>query len=208
VPDLDYRFDDITEKYASRQLAEIRDFARQHVLPDRLTLEIGSNRGRFIRAMAERDPDRAFLGVEMRYKYVETAREELAEHRISNAWVLCADVNHVLPVVIDDGQLTDVFLLYPDPWWKRQHRKRRVIQPAFLDRLAPKMAPGGKLWIRTDVGPFADDMRDVLVEHPDFEPTPAEDFPDEPFPRSTREKHVVREGIPVNLVYFQRAEQS
>lgn len=204
MPDLDYRFDPITEEHVARQLTEIRDFARDVALPDQLTLEIGSNRGRFIRALAQRHPDRTFLGVEMRFKYVETAREELADAEVSNAWVLCADVNHVLPIVIDDGQLTDVFLLYPDPWWKRQHRTRRVIQPGFLDRLAPKMAAGGKLWIRTDVGPFADDMRDILVDHPEFEPVHPEDYPDEPFPRSTREKHVIREGIPVNLVYFQR----
>lgn len=204
MPDLSFRFDDITEKYAERQLTEIRDFARERQLGEGMGLEIGSNRGRFICAMARRHPEQTFVGVEMRYKYVETAREELGEAGVDNAFVLCADVNHVLPIVIDDGQLSDVFLLYPDPWWKRQHRKRRVIRPDFLDRLAPKMAPGGHLWIRTDVGPFADDMRDILVAHPAFEPVPPDEFPAEPFPRSTREKHVVGEGIPVNLVYFQR----
>jgi hypothetical protein len=69
------------------------------------------------------------------------------------------------------------------------------------------MVGGGTLWIRTDVGPLADDMRDVLVEHPDFEPLPFDEFPDEPFPRSTRERHVIGEGMPVNVVYFQRRRE-
>lgn len=208
MPDLDLRFDDITEQYSSRQLEEIRSFARASDLPDDLVLEIGSNRGRFIHKLARERPDSFILGVELRYKYVKLARRDLKRDGLTNAHILCADANLVMPIVIDDGQLTDLFLLYPDPWWKKRHRKRRVIQPEFLDLLARKMRPGGNLWIRTDVGPLADDMRDTLVDHPDFQPIPPDEFPVEPFLRSTREASSIGKGLPINLVYFRRVTEN
>lgn len=204
MPDLEYRFDDTTEEYCARQLVEVREFARTVSLPGDLALEIGSNRGRFLLELARRAPDRVHLGVELRFKYAKLARRDLRRHGIENAHVVCADAALLLPVAIDDGQLAEMFLLYPDPWWKQRHRKRRVIRPDFLDLLARKMRSGGRVWIRTDVGPLADDMRDTLLAHPEFEPVAPEQFPLQPFPRSTRERHWVAAKNPVNLVYFSR----
>lgn len=204
MPDLDYRFDKYTEKYQADELERIREFARSESLPERVTLEVGTNRGRLLRALAERHPDRYFLGVEWTQSLCETAQRRLERAGVVNADVLCADARHVLPVVIDAGQLDEVFVFYPDPWWKRRHRKRRIIQPTFVDLLADKMGPDGKLWIRTDVGPFADDMREVLDDHPSFRPVDIFEAPMQPFPRSTRERHVISKGIPVHLVYYER----
>lgn len=204
MPDLDFRFDEITENYSRRQLDEVRAFARTHTLPPDLMLEIGTNRGRFLKQLAEKHPASGVLGVELRYKYVKLARRDLKTAQIENAHVICADANLLLPIVIDDGQLTDLFVLYPDPWWKKRHRKRRIIQPEFLDLLARKMRPGGTLWVRTDVGPLADAMRRTLVEHDDFAPMPPDEFPVEPFLRSTREAKSIANGLPVNLLYFRR----
>ncbi len=204
MPNLDYRFDKYTEEYQSDELEHVREFAREHPLPERVSMEIGTNRGRFLRDMAQRNPERYYLGIEWTNSLADTAQERLERAEVDNAVVLRADANHVLPVVIDDGQLDELFLLYPDPWWKKRHHKRRVIQPAFLDLLSAKMKPGGKLWIRTDVGTFADDMRETIDAHPDFRPMDVFDIPLEPFPRSTRERHVIESGIPVHLVYYEK----
>lgn len=204
MPDLDHRFDDITEHYSSRMLAEIRRFARDVELPARVMLEIGTNRGRFLLPLAKQFPDRVALGIEIRNKYARLARRDLVKAGVTNAHVLAADAALALPIVIDDGQLTDVFVLYPDPWWKKRHQKRRVIRPDLLDLLHAKMAEGANLWVRTDVGPLADDMRDTLTEHPGFEPLPPDEYPLEPFPRSTRERKWVADHNPVHLVYFRR----
>ncbi len=204
MPDLGYRFDDITEEYSSRMLDEIRRFARETPLPDRLMLEIGTNRGRFLLPLAQQFPDRVALGVEIRNKYAKLARRDLQKAGVDNAYVLSADIALALPILVDDGQISDVFILYPDPWWKERHKKRRVIRDDLLDVLHPKLADGATLWIRTDVGPLADDMRDVLIDHPGFEPLPPDEFPLPSFPRSTRERKWVAEGNPINLVYFRK----
>jgi tRNA (guanine-N7-)-methyltransferase len=205
VPDLDYRFDKYTEEYQADELARVREFARSHPLADRICLEIGTNRGRFLSEMAERSPEQFFLGVEWTASLAETAKARLERRGVDNAAVIQADANHVLPVVVDPGQLSDVFVLYPDPWWKKRHRKRRVIQPAFLDMLAPRMTSGGRLWIRTDVGTFADDMRQTLDAHEAFAAMDIFDIPSQPFPRSTRERHVIGFGLPVHLLYYVRS---
>lgn len=154
--------------------------------------------------MAQQFPDRVALGIEIRNKYAKLARRDLEKANVDNAYVLAADAALALPILIDDGQISDVFVLYPDPWWKKKHRKRRVIRPDFLDLLARKMESGGHVWVRSDVGPLADDMRDTLLAHPEFEPLPPEEFPVQPFPRSTRERKWVAAHNPVNLVYFRR----
>ena len=204
MPDLDLRFDDITEQYSRRELEEARRFAREEPLPDAVMLEIGSNRGRFLLQLAKAHPDACAVGIEIRHKYARLARRDLEKAGVSNAKVIAADAALALPIVMDDGQITDVFVLYPDPWWKKKHRKRRVIREDLLDLLARKMRTGAHLWIRTDVGPLADDMRETLLLHDDFEPLPPEEFPTGPFPRSTRERKWVADHNPINLVYFRR----
>jgi tRNA (guanine-N7-)-methyltransferase len=206
MPNLDYRFDKYTEEYDSDELERIREFARTVELPDRVSIEVGANRGKFLSKLANAAPDKTFIGVEWQGKLAGIARRRVERRDATNAYVLHADINHVLPVVFDDGQVEELFLMYPDPWWKTRHRKRRVIQPDFLDLLAPKMAPGGKLWCRTDVGTFADDMRETLDEHPAFAAVPLEAIPHEPLPQSTREKHVIRMGLPVHVLYYERVE--
>lgn len=203
MANLDHRFDDYIEKFQAAELARIREFGAKTVLPAMISLEIGTNRGRFLSAMARRHPERYYLGVEWT-SLAHNARARLKQDGVTNADVLAADVNHVLPLLVDDGQLRELFLLFPDPWWKIRHRKRRIIQPDFLDLIAQKMPPGGTIWIRTDVGTFADDMRDTLAAHPMFKPLDVFAYPLEPFPRSTRERHVVRAGIPVHTIYYQR----
>lgn len=200
----DYRFDKYTEEYQADELERVREFAREVALPDLVSLEIGTNRGRFLTELAERFPEREFLGVEWTKGLADTAKRRVERSGVPNARVLQADANHVLPLVFDAGQLRELFLLYPDPWWKTRHRKRRVIQSEFLDLLASKMPEGGKVWIRTDVGTFADDMRETLDAHPSFKPMDVFDIPLEPFPRSTRERHVIESGIPVHVLYYER----
>ena len=202
MPDLDYRFDPVIEEHYDLQLAEIRAFAREMGQPGWLSMEIGTNRGKFLAALASAHPDRFYLGVELRKSWAETAQRRVERQGLDNAHVLRADANHVLPIVVEDGQLDELFLLFPDPWWKARHHKRRIIQPEFLDLLAQKMRPGGHLWIRTDVGPLADDMRQTLVAHPRFEPLSLEEYPAEILPRSTRERHVVRQKMPIHTLYW------
>ncbi|MEM1347464.1 MAG: hypothetical protein AAGI01_02840 [Myxococcota bacterium] len=204
MADLDYRFDSITEEYYDLQLAALRARAAQGI-PEEVCVEIGANRGAFLRGMARRHPTRHFIGIELRKKWAEYAQESLERHRLAaRAEVLRADATFALPILFDDAQIKELFILYPDPWWKTRHRKRRVVRDDLLDVIARKMAPGAPLWIRSDVGPLANDMRAVLNTHPEFRLLPLERYPKEPFPRSERDRLSIQKDMPVQLLYYER----
>lgn len=204
MADLNIRFDDIIEKYSSKPLAELRAYAREKTLPDRLSMEIGSNKGRFLRGLASRHPDKFYLGVELRTKWAQQANTSFEREGIKNAHILSADAFIALPILVDDGQLEELFVLYPDPWWKERHKRRRVIRTEHLDLLSQKMCQGGNLWIRTDVGPLANDMRADLNAHPDFEPLPLAEHPLEPFPWSERDTLTISKEMPVQVLYYRK----
>ncbi len=121
MADLDLRFDDITEQYSSKPLAELRAYAQEHTLPERLSMEIGSNKGKFLRGLAKRHPNKFYLGVELRKKWAQQANHSFEKEGITNAHILSADAFLALPILVDDGQLEELFVLYPDPWWKERH---------------------------------------------------------------------------------------
>lgn len=204
MADLEFRFDKLIEEHEAFHLERMRTFARNQALPPDLVVEIGSNRGLFLSRLARQWHDRTLLGIEWRKKYVDWGNETLAMEGIQNASFLQGDANLALPIVADNGQIADVFILFPDPWWKKRHRKRRIIQPHFLDLLGRKMSAGGHLWIRTDVGPLADDMRSIIDQHPAFELLPWEEMPVEPFPRTTREEKIIRKRLPIHTLYYRR----
>jgi tRNA (guanine-N7-)-methyltransferase len=198
------RFDDITETYHARELADARALAESWRFEPPVSIEIGSNRGLFLRKLAQENPERSYLGIELRPKFAQMANEAFAREGITNAHILACDAALAMPILFDDASIGELFVLYPDPWWKGRHRKRRIIRPDFLDLLAPKMIPGGKLWIRTDVGPLANDMRGVLNEHAAFEVMPLDEYPQRPFLRSERELRTLSLQMPVHVLYYKR----
>lgn len=204
MSDLSLRFDAYTEQFFSRQLAWLRERAINDPIQGPVSIEIGSNRGKFLKEIAQAHPDRNFIGIEWRHKFVEIAKDVLAKHNVPNATTFRADANLALPILLDAGQLHELFILFPDPWWKLKHRKKRIIQPAFLDMVATKMPVGGMIWIRTDVGTLADDMRAILDAHPAFDPLSLREFPIEPFPRTNREVTIIEQGLPIHPLYYRR----
>lgn len=204
MANLKLRFDAYTEEFSSKSLAELRAYAVTHPIDGPISIEIGANRGKFLTELALRNPQRRYLGIEIRKSFAEAACKLAQRKNATNADTIHADANLAIPILIDDGQLTEMFLLYPDPWWKSRHHKRRIIQPDFLDLLARKMPSGGMVWIRTDVGSLADDMRDTLNDHDQFEPLTIDEYPEQPLPWTNREVHCFKQGLPTHLVYFRR----
>lgn len=134
-----------------------------------LTLEIGFGMGHSLLAMAAADPDRRFVGVEVHEPGVGALLAGMASEDISNIRVLAADVTEVLPRVFAPGQLDRVQIFFPDPWPKKRHQKRRLIQNEFVARLAERVRPGGELWLATDWQPYARHMLSVLDAAPAWE---------------------------------------
>lgn len=126
------------------------------------TLEIGFGNGDNLLARATAEPERNFLGVEVHRPGVGHLLLGAAQAQLSNLRVI---VHDAVPVVqrLAAGALEEVQVLFPDPWPKKRHHKRRLLQPAFIAQLATALRPGGRLHVVTDWQPYAEQIAADLM---------------------------------------------
>jgi len=134
-----------------------------------LVLEIGSGMGETTVAIAAARPETDFIAVEVHGPGVGSLLRRIDEQGLKNLRVIRHDALEVLAEMIPDGALAGVHLFFPDPWPKKRHHKRRLVQPAFAALAARKLAPGGYLHAATDWDDYAAQMLEVLSGSPDFE---------------------------------------
>lgn len=116
-----------------------------------LELEIGSGKGLFIRRIADAVPEHDFLGIEIGQKFARLCAARLLNRDSCNALMVCGDAATVLRDYIPDGSLEAVHVYFPDPWWKRAHRKRRILRVDVLQLIEKRLRCAGKLHFWTDV---------------------------------------------------------
>ncbi|MCT7985873.1 tRNA (guanosine(46)-N7)-methyltransferase TrmB [Laspinema sp. A4] len=172
-----------------------------------LHLDIGCAWGRFLLQMAATEPDWNFLGVEIRESLVETALAERDEQELSNLHFIFCNINHAFAPLIESlppGILHRVSIQFPDPWFKKRHQKRRVVQPELVANVAKYLVPGGMVFLQSDVHDVAVEMRDRFAEHPSFEQQgDGEWLPENPLPVATeREQSTLDKNEPVYRVVF------
>lgn len=146
-----------------------RDFVAAFGRSAERVLEIGFGNGEALRFAAGNEPERDFIGIEVHRPGVGRLLNALADDGASNVRVYNHDAVEVLKRDIADASLAEVRIYFPDPWHKKRHGKRRLIQPQFARLLARKLAPGGLLHLATDWEPYVEHMWDVLDADPDFE---------------------------------------
>jgi tRNA (guanine-N7-)-methyltransferase len=133
-----------------------------------VTLEIGFGNGASLAHMAANEPASDFIGIEVHRPGVGRLLRELAARDLHNVRVICADAVEVLEGAVPDASLERVLLFFPDPWPKKKHHKRRIVQPAFIALLARKLKPGGLLHMATDWLPYAEHMLELMEASDDF----------------------------------------
>ena len=129
-----------------------------------LEFEIGSGKGMFIEKAAGQFPERNFLGIEISKKYARFSAARLIRHNRPNALMVCGDAARVLREVIPDDALIAVHAYFPDPWWKRAHRKRRILRTEVLQLIECRLMPGGMLHFWTDVEEYFNSTLDLLAK--------------------------------------------
>ncbi len=135
-------------------------------------LEIGPGKGLFLINAARRRPSHHFLGVEISRKYARKAAERVAKSGLSNVRVIPGDARRLLRDLVPPASLAAVHVYFPDPWWKKRHKKRRVFTDEFVREVARVLVPGGDFWIATDVEDYFREMGSILDAHPEFAPLP------------------------------------
>ncbi|MDA1118167.1 MAG: tRNA (guanosine(46)-N7)-methyltransferase TrmB [Proteobacteria bacterium] len=131
-----------------------------------LVLEIGSGMGETTAQIAAEQPGTDFIAVEVHGPGVGSLLKRIAEQRLANLRVIRHDAAEVLEHMIAAGALAGLHLFFPDPWPKKRHHKRRLVQPAFAALAARKLAPGGYLHAATDWPEYAVQMAQVLDAEP------------------------------------------
>jgi tRNA (guanine-N7-)-methyltransferase len=172
-------------------------------------LDIGCGRGYFLLEMAQQQPDWNFLGLEIREPLVQQANEWQSELGLTNLHYIFCNVNQALPQLFASMpamQLQCITIQFPDPWFKKRHQKRRVVQPEMIEVLAKQLVPSGTVFLQSDVEAVAIEMSDRVQAHPAFIKGHCERWlSTNPFPVSTeRERSTLDRGGQVYRTLFIR----
>ena len=172
--------------------------------PERpLLLDIGCARGRFLLRMAEAEPTWNYLGVEIREPLVGEANRLAEEAGLKNVHYAFCNAMLWLDRLLEGipkGLLQSVTIQFPDPWFKKKHAKRRMVNEEMVETIAKHLAPGGRVFIQTDIEFLADEMFTLFRDDVRFEESPSDE---NPFPVKTeREKAVEVKDLPVYRTVF------
>jgi tRNA (guanine-N7-)-methyltransferase len=163
-----------------------------------IEIEIGFGRGRFLLERARAAPESRIIGLEIKAKWAHLVELRRVREELLNAVAFRADARAVLPRCGPDGSVMRVFIHFPDPWWKKRHAKRRVLDDDVLHHVARLLVKGGELFVQTDVEDRAASMRAQIEAHGGFELV--HEAQNTYGARSNREVRADEDGLPVYRV--------
>ena len=131
-------------------------------------LEIGIGDGETLLALAAAHPAKDFLGVEVHQPGIGHCLLGIESLGLANVRLVSHDAVEVLAQQLADASLDEILLYFPDPWPKKRHHKRRIVQPEFVELVARRLKPGGRFRLATDWAPYAEHMLEVLRASPSF----------------------------------------
>ena len=170
-----------------------------------LLLDVGCARGRFLLKMAEVQPDWNYLGVEIREALVTEGNRLAAEAGLTNLHYAFCNAMLWLDTLLKGvprETLEMVTIQFPDPWFKKKHAKRRMVNPEMVETVASRLASGGRVFIQTDIEFLADEIFDLFQQNEALTDTHVDT---NPFPvRTEREKAVEDKGLPVYRAMFKK----
>ena len=174
-----------------------------------LHLDVGCARGEFLLKMAQLQPDTNFLGIEIRQPLVQTANQEKAALGLTNLHYLFGSMNYYAETLLPSlpkKSLHYITIQFPDPWFKRRHNKRRVVQPELVKILVDYLVEDGTIFLQSDIVDVALEMRQrfaanslLVTQHQEFW------LKENPLPIPTeRELYVLEDNKPVYRVLFRK----
>ena len=140
-------------------------------------LEIGFGNGESLAQMAEKHPENNYLGIEVHRPGAGQLLKQIVKKELKNVRVSTSDAVEVLKTQLAEKSLSGVQIFFPDPWPKKRHHKRRIIQGDFVSLLASHLDKKGFVHLATDWAHYAEHMLEVMQSHPDFLNTVEEFIP-------------------------------
>ncbi|MBT8075662.1 MAG: tRNA (guanosine(46)-N7)-methyltransferase TrmB [Gammaproteobacteria bacterium] len=163
-----HALDELWPYYGIERGSTVLDFSDHFEREAGVILEIGFGNGESTWQMAQQEPEKNFVGIEVHKPGVGHLLMALEEHGIENVRIACEDAVPFVQQRIADGSLAGVRIYFADPWPKKRHHKRRIIQPDFVGQLSRCLAKGGILHLATDWRPYAEHMLEVMQGDDDF----------------------------------------
>jgi tRNA (guanine-N7-)-methyltransferase len=174
---------------------------------NRVELELGPGNGAFLLGRLDADPEVRIFGLEIRRKWALGIHDRIERRgALHRARAYAEDARDALPRLTNES-ICRVYVHFPDPWWKKRHLKRRVLQLPLVDQLARVLSDGGELFVQTDVPERANDYEELLSGHPAFAPLlETARVPDPGFgARSARERRAIQDELPIVRLHYRRA---
>lgn len=137
-----------------------------------VVVEIGSGKGLFLANAAQARPGAGFFGIEIAKKYARLAAERAVKAGLTNVRLWPGDAGRLMDRRVAPGSLLEVHVYFPDPWWKKRHKKRRVFNEALVASIARALTPGGELHVATDVEEYFGVIRELVAADPRFVEVP------------------------------------
>ena len=159
-----------------------------------LEVDLGCGDGGFLAQLAATFPERNYLGIEKLGGRVQRGCKKAARLAVRNLRFLRIESTYAVEYLLPPGSAEVVYLLFPDPWPKKKHKRRRIVQPAFLESVHRVLGQDGRFRIATDQESYFKTIRDLISPAAFVEESPP---PDESLPVTTFERHFVREGAPI-----------
>lgn len=147
-----------------------------HNFNGNLDVEVGCGSGSFLNHHALKNLDRSVVGFETRKRMAEQIEQKRALARIENARIFCGNAQFGIDDMFDDNTIDRIFIFHPDPWPKKTHHKRRLINTLFLDIIYKKLKSGGLVYISTDVAELWEFMNTTMLESGQFVAINDEEF--------------------------------
>jgi len=166
-----------------------------------LEVDLGCGDGSFLVAMAQRHPERNYLGTERLLGRVRNTARKSQRARVTNVRLLRVESGYVVKHLLAPGAVTRFYVLFPDPWPKRRHWPRRLMQPEFLQAAAAALKPGGELCIKTDDADYFGYIGKAAAGCAEFASGPWE----EDVPPTDFERHYVAQGRRIYTLCLTRA---
>lgn len=163
--------------------------------PAPLEIDLGSGEGAFLLALATRHPERHFIGIERLLGRVRKVCRAAATAGLENVRLLRIENYYALKHILPLGSVSVAHVGFPDPWPKRYHQRRRLVQDDFMQALHPVLEPGGELRVKTDDEPYFQYMEKIFGRAQGYERLEWVDDPG--YPLTDFEQRFLSQGLPI-----------